>query len=319
MTDDHEQDPALDPREDERIRALLAGLGTAPDASTMPPEVAARLDETLAGLVAERSGGCGCRAGEAGTVVPLRRRWAPRAAAAAAAVIVVGAGGVAAANLGLFNGGARERQRSPGARAARPSRSRTPPHLRRHRTPSPVRCPRSARPASTPTWRGCCATRPGHPRLADQGEQGGGGCHGRLAANCRLCRTAGDRRRADHGRAVRREARGPRRASPAERRAARRGVDLHRRPRARQRAGAGRGARHRPEQPGELRIGQPEPLAVRLGTCPPPKTVRRRRANRLPTAVPGPSRARWSSTCARRPSWSGRSRSRTVRRSPRKS
>ncbi len=65
MTDDHEQDPALDPGEDERIRALLAGLGTAPDASTMPPEVAARLDETLAGLVAERSDGCGCRVARA--------------------------------------------------------------------------------------------------------------------------------------------------------------------------------------------------------------------------------------------------------------
>ena len=115
MTDDHEQDPVLDPGEDERIRALLAALGTAPDASTMPPEVAARLDDTLAELVAERAEAAEAQATEAqatetesadGTVVPLRRRWAPRAAAAAAAVIVVGAGGVAAANLGLFNGGA---------------------------------------------------------------------------------------------------------------------------------------------------------------------------------------------------------------------
>ena len=102
MTDDHEQDPILDPREDERIRALLAELGTAPDASTMPPEVAARLDETLARLAAARS--AAADAESESTVVPLRRRWAARATAAAAAVIVLGAGGVAAANLGLFNG-----------------------------------------------------------------------------------------------------------------------------------------------------------------------------------------------------------------------
>jgi len=94
-----EQDPQLDPEQEERVRALLADLGSAPDAAAMPPEVAARLDDTLAGLVAERA-----EAEEPSNVVPLRRRWAPRAAAAAAAVIVVGAGGVAAANLGLFGG-----------------------------------------------------------------------------------------------------------------------------------------------------------------------------------------------------------------------
>jgi hypothetical protein len=103
MNDD-DRDPHVDPRDDESIRALLAELGTAPDAS-MPPEVAARLDETLAGLVAERSEGEGAASAD-DTVVPLRRRWAPRLAAAAAAVIVIGAGGVAAANLDLFDGGA---------------------------------------------------------------------------------------------------------------------------------------------------------------------------------------------------------------------
>jgi hypothetical protein len=92
MNDEH-----LDPEQEERVRALLAELGSAPDAASMPPDVAARLDETLAGLVAERE--------EApADVVPLRRRWAPRVAVAAAAVIVIGAGGVAAANLGVFNG-----------------------------------------------------------------------------------------------------------------------------------------------------------------------------------------------------------------------
>lgn len=89
MNDDPEQEPELSPEQEQQVRALLAALGTAPDA-TMPPEVAARLEETLAELAAERHP----------TVVPLRRRrWAPRAAAAAAAVIVIGAGGVAAANL----------------------------------------------------------------------------------------------------------------------------------------------------------------------------------------------------------------------------
>ena len=53
MSDEH-LDPQQDPEQEERVRALLADLGSAPDAASMPPEVAARLDETLAGLVAER-------------------------------------------------------------------------------------------------------------------------------------------------------------------------------------------------------------------------------------------------------------------------
>ena len=103
MTDDHdpELDPELDPTEEARIRALLADLGEAPEAAATPPDVAARLDETRAGRVAERAE----PEDEApAVVVPLRRRWTSRAAVAAAAVIVIGAGGVAAANLGLFGG-----------------------------------------------------------------------------------------------------------------------------------------------------------------------------------------------------------------------
>lgn len=88
MTDD-----PLDPEEEARVRALLGDLGRAPEAAAMPPEVAARLEETLAGLVAQR---------EDPDVVPLRRRWARRGTTAAAAVIVLGAGGVAAASLGAF-------------------------------------------------------------------------------------------------------------------------------------------------------------------------------------------------------------------------
>jgi hypothetical protein len=114
---DPEMDPELDPEQDERVRALLADLGMAPD-TALPPEVAARLDETLAGLVAERPGVPVAATEETRTnVVPLRRRWVPRAAAAAAAVIVVGVGGVAVANLGLFDGSAKTADSSAGGSA----------------------------------------------------------------------------------------------------------------------------------------------------------------------------------------------------------
>jgi hypothetical protein len=107
--DDATPDPDLDAGQDARIRALLAELGSGPDGEPIPAEVEARLDDTLAMLVAERG-----RAGGAGpddhqdesaadNVVPLRRRWLPRAAVAAAAVIVLGAGGVFVANLGQMS------------------------------------------------------------------------------------------------------------------------------------------------------------------------------------------------------------------------
>ncbi len=104
------------PGDDARLRALLAELGSGPDDEPMPPEVVARLDDTLARLVAERTEGAesadpGADPGagsdptaEVTNVVPLRRRWASRVTAAAAAVIVLGAGGVAATNLGVFGG-----------------------------------------------------------------------------------------------------------------------------------------------------------------------------------------------------------------------
>ena len=99
--------PDLDPAQDARIRALLAELGSGPDGEPLPPEVAARLDDTLALLVAERGRAGGARPEDettADNVVPLRRRWLPRAAVAAAAVIVLGAGGVFVANLGQMSG-----------------------------------------------------------------------------------------------------------------------------------------------------------------------------------------------------------------------
>lgn len=112
MNDEHDADPdevAADPElgaaEDAQIRALLAELGSGPDGEPMPPEVAARLDETLALLVAERGRTGGARSQDegnesaSGTVVPLRRRWLNRATVAAAAVIVLGAGSLAVANF----------------------------------------------------------------------------------------------------------------------------------------------------------------------------------------------------------------------------
>jgi hypothetical protein len=99
------------PQDDARIRALLAELGSGPEGDSMPPEVAARLDDTLARLVAQRDGVAEPAAGSDGdgspeqrSVVPLRRRWASRLTVAAAAVVVLGVGGVTAASVGLLGG-----------------------------------------------------------------------------------------------------------------------------------------------------------------------------------------------------------------------
>jgi hypothetical protein len=83
-------EPELSPEDEARIQRLLADAAATPE-ETMPPDVAARLDETLAGLVAER---------DHPTVVPMRRRWPRGLTAVAAAVIVLGVGGVALGNLG---------------------------------------------------------------------------------------------------------------------------------------------------------------------------------------------------------------------------
>ena len=102
-----DQDPPLEPGQEERLRALLAGLGSGTDheADRLPPEVAMRLDETLAGLVADREAAkISLEHTATGNVVPLRPRWMPRIAAAAAAVIVLGLGALTAANLGHGDG-----------------------------------------------------------------------------------------------------------------------------------------------------------------------------------------------------------------------
>ena len=134
----NDQTPEPNPvptEENAHIRALLAELGSGPDCDTMPPAVAARLEETLARLVAERDGAPlvpvpGQDVDEPGSVVPLRRRWPSRLTAAAAAVIVLAAGGVAAANLGVFGGagtsqksGAAEDSTAAGSAAQAPTAS----------------------------------------------------------------------------------------------------------------------------------------------------------------------------------------------------
>lgn len=84
----------MTPEQEEQVRRALA---SAPPAGGLPPEVAARLDATLAGLVAERSaagvaGADGAPESEPAPVVALeerrRRRW-PRLLVAAAAVSVL--------------------------------------------------------------------------------------------------------------------------------------------------------------------------------------------------------------------------------------
>jgi len=82
-----EQRPdGLTPAQSEAVRRLLAG---ARHDESVPDEVAARLDATLADLSAER--GAESPAVSEADVIPLRRRW-PKVLAAAAAVTLFGFG-----------------------------------------------------------------------------------------------------------------------------------------------------------------------------------------------------------------------------------
>jgi hypothetical protein len=116
-----EQDPSLEPGQEQRLRALLAELSSGIDheADLLPPEVANRLDDTLAGLVAEREAAKISEEHTAtGRVVPLRPRWMPRVAAAAAAVIVLGLGALTWANLGHLGDGVHATSTDAGAGSA---------------------------------------------------------------------------------------------------------------------------------------------------------------------------------------------------------
>jgi hypothetical protein len=98
VNDQHEPGPDdVDDPDHAWVRDLL---GDARVAEPVPDDVAARLDQTLAALQAERAASRGPAPDESPTVVPLRRRLPARLTAAAAAVIVLGAGGVAIAQLG---------------------------------------------------------------------------------------------------------------------------------------------------------------------------------------------------------------------------
>ena len=113
MSDLHgpSDDAASPDREHPDIRALLAGLGAH---EPLPGDVAARLDETLAGLVVERHGS-GDRDTDGRVVVPAvlpldrpaarRRRWAPRLLAAATVAAIVGGIGIGIAQLPGGSGG----------------------------------------------------------------------------------------------------------------------------------------------------------------------------------------------------------------------
>ena len=86
-----DDDFSSDEPEQQRVRRLLAATG---DPTPMPEEVAHRLDDVLAGLVATPGGSAS--GGHAGSSVPdlaerRARRW-PRVLVAAAAVSVVGLG-----------------------------------------------------------------------------------------------------------------------------------------------------------------------------------------------------------------------------------
>jgi len=92
-----EHEPGFDDPAYDDLRALLADARVT---EPVPAEVAARLEETLAALTADRREATVPDEAPA-VVVPLRRRsrLAPRLLAAAAAVVVVGAGGVGLAQV----------------------------------------------------------------------------------------------------------------------------------------------------------------------------------------------------------------------------
>lgn len=97
---DPDRAPDLDPAEEQRVRGLLADLGSSARTEPLPADVAARLDDTLAGLVAERGAAAVAEEHTAtGQVVPMRPRWMPRVVAAAAAVIVLGLAGLVVVDL----------------------------------------------------------------------------------------------------------------------------------------------------------------------------------------------------------------------------
>ncbi|MET3961949.1 hypothetical protein ABIE44_001883 [Marmoricola sp. OAE513] len=94
-----EQEPDFDDAAHDALRGLLADARAD---EPLPPDVAARLDATLAGLVAARVAE---EVEAVNTVVPLRRKpLAPRLLGAAAAIVLVGGIGVGLSQIST-NGG----------------------------------------------------------------------------------------------------------------------------------------------------------------------------------------------------------------------
>lgn len=122
----------MTPEQEEAVRRALAATARAED-DALPPEVAARLDDRLAGLVSDRSGRSerslptGARTGSRPQPSRAPRRW-PRVLAAAAAVVVVAGGGSAVVRSLGGSGSASSSSASragsgPGPASAGPARS----------------------------------------------------------------------------------------------------------------------------------------------------------------------------------------------------
>lgn len=108
-------DPGMDPGTEQAVRDLLASAGPA---EPMPPEVAARLDATLADLSAGRTPGPTAPSGDADDELAERRagrqrRW-PQVLVAAATVGVLGVAVGNVVDLGGLTGGSGDASTSAG-------------------------------------------------------------------------------------------------------------------------------------------------------------------------------------------------------------
>lgn len=119
MTDEPET-PGISAEDEERVRHELAA---ASGAEVLPPDVAARLDDALAGLVRERAGEREAEAAPPTRLEPRRRGWPTLlVAAAAVAVLVLGIGTL----LTMVNGPEPTGQGSGSQAASAPQRGVRP-------------------------------------------------------------------------------------------------------------------------------------------------------------------------------------------------
>ena len=260
MSDEH-LDPQQDPEQEERVRALLADLDPR----------RRRVDATRGGGPARRDPRRACRRARGQTaadVVPLRRRWAPRAAAVAAAVIVMGRWRRRGQPRGLQR--QRERHRLHRGQLGRWREQpdgvagRRREHGSTQQSFSSTACPGRAAASRhrrvVRQRRGAAGAAalagPGQRRQPAQVRAGRGVRPGRRH---RLSRTEHRRRLHDHPGAVRRHPGCPPRPPCPGGRASRRGVVLRRRPRARQRPGPRLPHAIGQSSPGDPGLGSPSP------------------------------------------------------------